>query len=205
MSRPQPPFSATIHVVDDDFGIRESLRRVLGRAGYAVSTYPGGREFLAAYDGSPGCLIVDLAMPHMRGEALLEEIARRQLNLVILVLTAHATIRSAVRVTQSGALDVLEKPIDNPRLLAKVAEVLEGAQPFFARNALVRDFKARYSALTSREKEVMELMLAGLTSQEIADTLGNSRKTVDIHRARVMQKMGAATLAELVREWSLLG
>lgn len=193
----------TVHVVDDDLGFRHALRRLLRSAGYRVQIHSDALVFLDTYDGEPGCLILDLAMPKMRGEALLEEIAERRLNLVVLVLTGHATITSAVRVTRSGAMDVLEKPIDNQMLLSKVSEVLGKAQRFFAQNALAQDFCHRFAALTVRERQVMDLMVAGLTSQQIGAQLGNSKKTVDIHRSRVMQKMGATTITELIMEWTL--
>lgn len=198
------PDSATVHIVDDDMGIRDALRRVLRRAGYTVKTYAGAASFLEAYDGQPGCLILDLAMPKMRGEALLGEIVRRNLNLVVLVLTGHATIKSAVRVTQLGAIDVLEKPVDNDLLLAKLREMLEVGRKAFARRALADDFRCRFESLTHREKQVTELLLAGLTSSEIGQKLGNSKKTIDIHRGRIMQKMGAASVTELTMEWTLL-
>lgn len=194
----------TVHVVDDDLGTRHSLRRLLRRAGYTVQIHSDPLAFLEAYDGSPGCLILDLAMPKMRGEALLELIRKRNLNLIVLVLTGHATIKTAVRVTQSGAMDVLEKPIDNDQLLLKVEEVLGKGQKFFARHALAQDFRQRFDALTTREREVMDLMVAGLTSQQIGERLGNSKKTVDIHRSRVMQKMDVASITELIMEWTLL-
>lgn len=195
---------ATVHIVDDDMGVRDALRRVLRRAGYTVKTHSGASSFLETYDGQPGCLILDLAMPKMRGEALLDEIVERNLNLVVLVLTGHATIQSAVRVTQLGAIDVLEKPVDNDLLLDKLHEMLEVGRKAFARRALAEDFHRRFDSLTHREKQVSELLLAGLTSQEIGQRLGNSKKTIDIHRGRIMQKMGAATVTELIMEWTLL-
>lgn len=196
--------SVTIHVVDDDRGIREALRRLLYRAGYSVKTHGSGAAFLESYDGAPGCVILDLAMPQMRGEALLEEITRRQLNVVALVLTGYATIESAVRVTRAGALDLLEKPFDNDRLLSTLGNALSKAQPIFARQALVHEYQQRQASLTPSERNVMDLILAGLTSQDIAARLGNSKKTIDIHRARVMQKMGAGTTAELIVDWTTL-
>lgn len=195
---------AVVHIVDDDMGIRDALRRVLRRAGYKVRTHSSATSFLEAYDGQPGCLILDLAMPKMRGEALLDEIVKRNLNLVVLVLTGHATIRSAVRVTQLGAIDVLEKPVDNELLLAKLREMLNLGRKSFARHALAKDFKCRFDLLTHREKQVIELLLAGLTSFEIGQRLGNSKKTIDIHRGRIMRKMEAASVTELIMEWTLL-
>lgn len=207
MTTPSPdrPSSVTIHVIDDDHGIREALRRLLYRAGYDVKTHASGAVFLENYDGAPGCVILDLAMPQMRGEVLLEEITRRRLNLIALVLTGYATIESAIRVTRAGALDLLEKPFDNDQLLSTLGNVLSKSQPFFARQALVKDYQQRQASLTPSERTVMDLMLAGLTSQDIAARLGNSKKTIDIHRARVMQKMGAGSTAELIVDWTTLG
>ncbi|MCK2149275.1 response regulator [Marinobacter alexandrii] len=199
-----PEVAATVHIVDDDMGVREALRRVLRRAGYTVETHAGAAPFLEAYDGQPGCLILDLAMPKMRGEVLLGEIVERNLNLVVLVLTGHATIRSAVRVTQLGAVDVLEKPVDHDLLLTKLREMREVGRKAFARRALAEDFHCRFDSLTHREKQVIELLLAGLTSLEIGQRLGNSKKTIDIHRGRIMQKMGAASVTELIMEWTSL-
>ncbi|MBE7373903.1 response regulator transcription factor [Pseudomonas lopnurensis] len=197
--------SVTIHVIDDDRGIREALRRLLYRAGYESRSHSSGAAFLKSYDGAPGCVILDLAMPQMRGEALLEEIARRRLNVVALVLTGHATIESAIRVTRAGALDLLEKPFDNDQLLSALGNALCKAQPIFARQALVNDYQQRHASLTPSERNVMDLILAGLTSQDIAARLGNSKKTIDIHRARVMRKMGAGSTAELIIDWTTLG
>ena len=102
-----------IHVVDDDHGVRESMRRQLRRAGYNVQVHSGAAAFLSAYSGDPGCVILDLAMPNMRGEVLLDEISRRRLNVVVLIVTGHATIESTIRVIRAGALDLLEKPFDD--------------------------------------------------------------------------------------------
>ena len=201
----RPRALATIHVIDDDRGIRESLRRLLYRAGYEVKLHSSGAAFLESYDGAPSCVILDLAMPQMRGEVLLEEITRRRLNVVVLVLTGHATIESAIRVTRAGALDLLEKPFDNDQLLSTLGNALSKARPIFARQALVHDYRQRQASLTPSEHSVMDLMLAGLTSQDIAARLGNSKKTIDIHRARVMQKMGAGSTAELIVDWTTLG
>lgn len=196
---------ATIHVVDDDHGVRESLYRLLYRAGYEVKLYSSGGAFLQGYDGAPGCVILDLVMPHMRGEVLLEEILHRQLNVAVLVLTGHATVESAIRVMRAGAFDLLEKPFDASQLLLILGQVLDRARPFFARRALAEDYRQRLATLTPCERKVMDLMLAGLTSQEIADRLGNSKKTIDIHRARVIKKMCVGSTAELIKCSIVLG
>jgi len=194
----------TVHVVDDDRNTRDALRQLLTRAGYPVKLHASGSAFLDAYDGLPGCMILDLAMPEMRGEALLEEIARLKLNVVVLVMTGHATIEAAIRVTRAGAMGLLQKPFDNDQLLEKLGEVLHQAQSVFARHALIDEYRQRVESLTVREREVLDLMLADMTSLEIATYLGNSKKTVDIHRARVMRKMEASTITELIMGWTLL-
>lgn len=148
--------------------------------------------------------MLDLVMPGMRGEALLDEIVRRKFNVVVIVMTAHATIESAIHITRAGAIGFLQKPFDGDQLLKTLEKISLQAQTVFARRALVDDYRLRLESLTSREREVMDLMLAAMTSQEIATQLGNSKKTVDIHRARVMQKMGASTITELIMGWTLL-
>jgi len=194
----------TVHVVDDDFDTRTVLSQLLMQEGYPVQSHDGGAAFLRAYDGLAGCVMLDLAMPGMRGEALLDEIVRRKLNVVVIVMTGHATIESAIQITRAGALGFLQKPFDGDQLLDKLEKISRQAQTVFARRALVDDYRLRLQSLTSREREVLDLMLAAMTSQEIATQLGNSKKTVDIHRTRVMQKMGASTITELIMGWTLL-
>ena len=194
----------TVHVVDDDFHTRDVLSQLLMQEGYPVQSHDGGAAFLRAYDGLAGCVMLDLAMPGMRGEALLDEIVRRKLNVVVIVMTGHATIESAIQITRAGAMGFLQKPFDGDQLLDKLEKISLQAQTVFARRALVDDYRLRLQSLTSREREVLDLMLAAMTSQEIATQLGNSKKTVDIHRTRVMQKMGASTITELIMGWTLL-
>lgn len=194
-----------IHVVDDDHGVREALNRLLRRAGYTVQLHGSAEEYLQRYDGAPGGLILDLLMPKMRGEALLEEIFRRQHNVAVLVLTANATIASTIRVMQAGAFDLLEKPFSTPELLKALSSVLEKARPLFAKRALAHEYHQRLAALTPSERNVMELIVAGYTSQEIAVRLGNSKKTIDIHRSRVIHKMGVASTTELIKSCVALG
>ena len=194
----------TVHVVDDDLHTREVLCQLLVLEGYPVQPHDSGAAFLQAYDGLAGCVMLDLAMPGMRGEALLDEIVRRKLNVVVIVMTGHATIESAIQITRAGALGFLQKPFDGDQLLDKLEKISRQAQTVFARRALVDDYRLRLQSLTSREREVLDLMLAAMTSQEIATQLGNSKKTVDIHRTRVMQKMGASTITELIMGWTLL-
>lgn len=194
----------TVHVVDDDCSTRDALYELLTLVGYPVQLHASAAAFLKVYDGLPGCMILDLAMPEMRGEALLDEIVRLKLNVVVMVMTGHATIESAIQITRAGAIGFLQKPFDNKQLLQQLGNVLRQAQSVFARRALIDDYRQRLDSLTFREREVLDLMLADMTSQEIATYLGNSKKTVDIHRTRVMQKMGASTITELIMGWTML-
>lgn len=190
-----------VHVVDDEHGIRAALNRLLVHAGYDVRLYSSGADFFEKYDNSPGCVILDLAMPGLSGEQVLYEITSARFNLVVLILTGHATISTAVKLIKAGAVDLIEKPFDNEQLLGKVNKLLESAQSFFAKNILIADYQKRVSSLTPSERSVMELLLTGMTSREIADHLHNSKKTIDIHRARVMKKMHATSLRDLLEGW----
>lgn len=197
--------SVVIHVVDDEHGVREALYRLLHRAGYAVQLHSSGEEYLNQYDGAPGCVILDLLMPRMDGETLLNEISQREHNVAVLVLTGNATIASTIRVMRAGAFDLLQKPFTTPELLAALSAVLEKARPLFAKRALAEEHRQRLAGLTPSERNVMDFIVAGLTSQEIANRLGNSKKTIDIHRSRVIQKMGVASTAELIKSCVALG
>lgn len=190
-----------VHVVDDEHGIRAALNRLLVHAGYDVRLYSSGADFFEKYDNSPGCVILDLAMPGLSGEQVLYEITRARFNLVVLILTGHATISTTVRLIKSGAVDLIEKPFDNEQLLGKISKLLESAQSFFAKNIIIADYQRRLASLTPSERSVMELLLTGMTSREIADHLNNSKKTIDIHRARVMKKMHATSLRDLLEGW----
>jgi len=194
----------TVHVVDDDRNTRDALHQLLTFAGYPVQLHASGAAFLKAYDGLAGCMILDLAMPEMRGEALLDEIVRLKLNVVVIIMTGHATVEAAIQITRAGAIGFLQKPFSNDQLLQKLEKISHRAKAVFARRALADDYRQRLDNLTSREREVLDLMLADMTSQQIATQLGNSKKTVDIHRTRVMQKMGASTITELIMGWTLL-
>lgn len=194
----------TVHVVDDDRNTRDALYQLLTFTGYSVQLHASGAAFLKAYDGLPGCMILDLAMPEMRGEALLDEIVRLKLNVVVIIMTGHATVEAAIQITRAGAIGFLQKPFSNDQLLQKFEKISHRAKSVFARRALADDYRQRLENLTSREREVLDLMLADMTSQEIATHLGNSKKTVDIHRTRVMQKMGASTITELIMGWTML-
>jgi two-component system response regulator FixJ len=190
----------TVFVVDDDASVRESLRWMVGSLDLPVETYATAREFLGAQNGGrPGCLVLDLRMPEMGGLDLQSELAARQIRLPIIMISGHADVASAVRALKAGAIDFLEKPFARTELLARVQEAL--AMDAKARQAEAERIRVEgcVSRLTPRERQVMELVVSGKTNKTIAAELGLCEKTVEVHRARVMTKMEADSLAHLVR------
>ena len=190
----------TVFVVDDDASVRESLRWMVGSLDLPVETYATAREFLGAQNGGrPGCLVLDLRMPEMGGLELQNELAARHIRLPIIMISGHADVASAVRALKAGAMDFLQKPVARGELLDRVQEAL-------ALDARARQHEgerlrveACVARLTPRERQVMDLVVAGKTNKIIASDLGLCEKTVEVHRARVMTKMEADSLAHLVR------
>jgi FixJ family two-component response regulator len=194
-----PNLQATVFVVDDDEAMRNALRRTLALAGLAVQSFASGPEFLAGYKPTPdACLLLDMKMPGMSGLELQAILNERRIDLPVIFLTGAADVPAAVTAMKAGARDFLEKPFDNDVLVARVRQCLTAEA---ARHADAGDerYVRGLALLTRREAEVLQLMLTGKTSKTIARELGVSHRTVDIHRSRVMEKMRAATLAELVR------
>jgi two-component system response regulator FixJ len=188
----------TIYVVDDDEGVRVGLAALLEVKGYAVRTFESGEALLAGLPAKPaGCAILDVRMPGMSGLDVQRELQRRNVALPVVVITGHGDIPVAVAALKSGAVDFLEKPFDGTALLAAVDEALRRspAPPTPDQAALA----ARMQQLTPREREVMDLVVAGHMNKVIAHRLKIAVRTVEIHRARVMQKTGARSLSELVR------
>jgi two-component system response regulator FixJ len=192
---------ATIHVVDDDQAVREGLSALLTAKGYAVRLYATAEALLdAGPHGRPGCLVVDVRMPGMSGLELQRELKRRGETMPLVVITGHGDVPVAVAALKAGAVDFLEKPFDDDALLAAIGEAL--AKPEARAAAAADDREAafrRVAGLTPREREVMELVAAGLANKAIAHRLGIAVRTVEIHRAHVMEKTGARSLSELVR------
>jgi two-component system, LuxR family, response regulator FixJ len=190
--------SPTVFVVDDEESMRNALRRALSRGGLMVQTFASGREFLDRYQPvSLSCLLLDMKMPDMGGLELQAVLNERRIDVPVIFLTGAADVPAAVAAMKAGAQDFLEKPFDNDVLVARVRQCIAAR----AQRQPANDdrFEHGRALLTPREAEVMQLMLTGQTSKMIARTLGVSHRTVDIHRGRVMEKMRAETLAELVR------
>jgi two-component system response regulator FixJ len=192
--------SPPIFVVDDDPDVRESLVTLLKSSGFQVEPFESATKFLA--DGGAarrGCLIADIRMPDMDGLALQEELTRRGALLSVIIVTGHGDVPLAVRAMKAGAVDFLEKPFEEESLLVSVRRAADRISSAGTRIAAFDEAQTRLSDLTKREREVLDLVVAGRANKVIAHELGISPRTVELHRARVMDKMNARTVADLVR------
>lgn len=189
-----------IFVVDDDEAVRNSIAMLAKSAGHQVEVFADAESFLeTCAPDCEGCLILDVSMPGMDGPALQQELIKRSIRLPILFLTAHGTIPATVRAIKAGALDFLLKPIDGAKLLQRMEEALQESRKARQRILEQQDIMRRLGELTEREREIMKQVIAGYTCKEIARQLDISHRTVEIHRAHVMEKTGAANLADLAR------
>jgi len=191
--------SQTVFIVDDDESMRDALTQLLEAAGLRVESHADGPAFLAAYaEDRPGCLILDMAMPGMNGTEVQAALKARGLPLPILFLTGHGDIPMAVRAMQEGAVDFLEKPIPGSTLLERVKSALMLDSEWRQTRLYAQTAQQSHARLSPREREIMTLTASGLTSKQVAQQLGISPRTVEVHRTHVMHKMGAANVAELV-------
>jgi two-component system, LuxR family, response regulator FixJ len=191
---------STVFVVDDDEGVRNSLRFLLRSVGLQTQTLASATEFLDTYKPSqPGCLVLDVRMPGMSGLELQQQLNLRGAVIPVIFITGHGDIPMAVEAMQQGAFDFLQKPFRDQDLIERIQRALE--RDTRARSALDQHAKIRerLDSLTPREREVLALMTRGKPNKIMAAELGVSQRTVEIHRARVMEKSGAASLAQLVR------
>ena len=190
----------TVFVVDDDPAMRNSLRWLIESVGLAVAAFATAEEFLERYDPSRhGCLVLDVRMPGMSGLDLQDALAQRRIDIPTIVITGHAEVAMAVRAVKAGAVDFIPKPFSDQLLLDRIRQALEQDRLDREARALETDVARRVSRLTQREGEVMNLIVAGKANKEVAAELGLSPKTVEVHRAHVMEKMQVASLADLVR------
>ena len=189
-----------VMVVDDDAGVRNAMRSLLKSVGLNSQLYGSAQEFLSTYSPSqPGCLILDIRMPGMSGLELQQELNLRGATIPVIFMTGHGDIPMAVEAMQHGAFDFLQKPFRDQDLLDRIQKAV-------ARDAKLREslsehakIRTRLDTLTEREREVLDLMILGKQNKSVAQDLGVSPRTIEIHRARVMEKMEAHSVAELVR------
>lgn len=190
----------TVFIVDDDEAVRNSLRLLLKSVGLAALALPTAQEFLANYDPQqPGCLVLDVRMPGMSGLELQEQLNVRGAIIPVIFITGHGDIPMAVEAMQQGAFDFLQKPFRDQDLIDRIQRALakdHANRAELSERSLVRE---RFESLTPREREVLALVTSGKPNKIMAADLGVSQRTVEIHRARVMEKMHASSLAQLVR------
>jgi RNA polymerase sigma factor (sigma-70 family) len=189
-----------IYVVDDDDAFRDSLRWLLESAGYRVAVFPSAERFLASYrPGRNACLLLDVRMPGLSGIELQAELNRRGDAIPIIFITGHGDVPMAVEAVKMGAYDFIEKPCADDQLLALIERVSSESAPARQEQAQRLLAAVRLRTLTDREREVLDLVVVGKKNKQIAEGLGISVKTVEAHRARAMEKMGATSIAEVVR------
>jgi FixJ family two-component response regulator len=200
------PAEAVVFVVDDDASMLRALSRLLASAGRKVEAFASPREFLdrPAHDG-PGCLVLDLKMPGLSGLDVQEALASSARALPIVFISGHGRIPAAVRAMKAGAVDFLTKPFGDDALLSSVETAIQRSVALRADDAETRALEARFGTLTPREREVLPLVAKGLPNKQIASRLGTSLQTIKVHRARIMAKMQAGSLADLVRMASRAG
>jgi FixJ family two-component response regulator len=197
-----------VFLVDDEPSVRRALTRLLRAAGLEVASFPSAEALLAAVgpsESGPACVVADLQMPGLTGLGLQDELARRGLGLPLLVVTGHADVPSTVRAMKGGAIDFLEKPVSESALLEGIGRALVRHRDLNDTRRQKELLEARLERLTPREREVFALVAAGFLNKQVGFELGTTEKTIKVHRARVMEKMEATSLAELVRMAGRLG
>ncbi len=189
----------TVFVVDDDPAMRQSMSRLLESVNLSVETFDSARAFLDAYQPDrPGCLVVDVRMPGMSGLELQEKLLEDGVTLPVIIVTGHGDVPMAVNAVKRGALDFIEKPFRAQPLLDRIQEALDRDAELRQRESTRKRVAARLSNLTPREHEVMEMLVRGQSVKQIAADLGLSHKTVQVHRAHIMEKTQAGSLPDLV-------
>lgn len=188
-----------VYIVDDDSAVRDSLRMLLESSGYTVRGFDTARSFLSDADLGSGCLVVDIRMPGMSGLELQEELARRGVALPVIVITGHGDVPLAVRAMTAGAMDFIEKPFDEQRMLDSVARALQIGGQKRGRADEAQAARDLLALLTPRENEVLSQLVRGQPNKIVAHELGISPRTVEIHRASIMDKLKARNLSDIVR------
>ena len=192
--------AATVFVVDDDPSMRDSLRWLIESVGLNVESFANADAFMEQFTGdAAGCLVLDVRMPGTSGMELLDSLKSRGVDVPIIIISGHGDVPMAVQALKRGALDFLEKPFRDQELLEQIAKAIELDQSRREKAESVSGIRERLEKLTPREREVMELVVAGYANKQVAAKLGLSEKTIEVHRSRVMSKMRAKTLPCLVK------
>jgi FixJ family two-component response regulator len=190
-----------VFVVDDDISVRESLEFLIQDAGWQVATFTSAEEFLnRPREFTPSCLVLDISMPGLNGLELQKRLSVERPDMPIIFLTGHGDIPKTVQAIKAGAVEFLTKPFSDSTLLSAIRGAIDRSKALIGRDAELRALKARYARLTSREREVLALVVVGKANKEVGNELGISEVTVKAHRGSMMQKMGAGSLAELVNQ-----
>jgi RNA polymerase sigma factor (sigma-70 family) len=190
----------TVFIVDDDVAVRDALALLLGLKGYRTAIFSSAEDFLAAYRKDwRGCLVLDIKMSGMTGLDLQSRLASQNVEMPIVIITGHGDAASARQALKSGAVDFLEKPLDEEQLVAAVGSALERDAKRRAEKVVGDETSSRLARLTPRERQVMDLAAAGRHNREIGEALGISPRTVEVYKARLMEKLQARNLSELIR------
>lgn len=194
----------TIFLVDDDETVRCALSSVLRVSGYMVKPFPSAEAFLEEADGTiEGVMLLDKCMTGMSGIELHSELTKRDIDLPTIFITGHGDVHTSVKALKAGAIDFLEKPVNHEALLASINEAFLRLNNCKKYRSSVAEIKRNYSCLTEREMEVMQHVVAGVTNKDIAELLNVSDRTIEAHRSRVMKKMRAESLPDLVKKYDI--
>lgn len=199
-TKTKTPPESTVFLVDDDEAVRDSLQWLMRSIGLSCETFPSAQTFLDAYrDERPGCLILDIRMPGMSGLELQERLNRDGVLLPIIVITGHGDVPIAVRALKAGAVDFIQKPFNDQELLDRVQQAITLDRERRRKAGREANARSRLARLTPREQEVLDLVVAGASNKVMAERLGVSQKTIEAHRAKVMDKLEARSVSDLVR------
>jgi FixJ family two-component response regulator len=189
-----------VFVVDDDASVRDAVRKLISSVGLRVETFGSTREFLdAKRPQAPACLVLDVRLPDVSGLEFQRDLAKANIQIPIIFITGHADIPMTVRAMKAGAVEFLTKPFRGQELLDAIQDAIAKDRMAWNERERMRELLTRYESLTAREKEVLQLVASGLLNKQVGAELGTSELTVKTHRGRVMQKMAADSLADLVR------